>query len=137
MKGKFCKECGEETITKCRECNTSIEGRIIHARVSAVGNFIPPKFCYGCGNPHPWTRSKIDALEELIEFEEKLSESNKEELKKNINDIITETPRTKIATMKFKHLITKMGKETGIVAKNLAIEIASETAKKILLGETP
>ncbi|KAA2282170.1 DUF2321 domain-containing protein [Candidatus Nitrosocosmicus agrestis] len=129
----FCKDCGKPTINKCQNCKNPIHGDMYIPNFVNAIQMESPSFCYGCGNPYPWTKSKINALEELIDFEEKLSETNKEDLKKNINDIINETPRTKIATIKFKHLLTKMGKETGIMAKNLAVEMASETAKKYFL----
>jgi hypothetical protein len=51
-------------------------------------------YCYSCGSPLPWTRAGIDALEEFINFEDNLSKDEKEKLKKSIDDIVTETPRS-------------------------------------------
>jgi hypothetical protein len=85
--------------------------------------------------PLPWLESKINALQELIDFEDKLSKEQKETLNKNINDIINETPRTKVASMKIKTVLKDMRKETAHAARDIFVDIVSTTAKKILLGE--
>jgi hypothetical protein len=74
------------------------------------------------------------ALEETIDFEDSLAEEEKKLMKSNIDDIINETPRTEIASMKFKKGLAKAGKESTKIVRDIIVDIASETAKKVLLG---
>jgi hypothetical protein len=86
-------------------------------------------YCYACGNPLPWTRAEIDALEEFINFEDNLSKDEKEKLKKSIDDIITETPRSQFASMLFNLALDKMGKETSKGMKDLLFKIATDKVR--------
>jgi hypothetical protein len=79
-------------------------------------------YCYACGSPLTWTRAGIDGLEEFIDFEDNLSKDEKEKLKKGIDDITTETPRSQFASMLFKIALTKMGKETGEGMRDLYLK---------------
>ena len=104
--------------------------------VNIIAQYIPPKFCVKCATPFPWTASRTQALVELIDFEKKLAEKDKEMMKKNLDDIIYETPRTQIAAMKFKQGLAQSGKETAKAIRDILIVIASETAKSYLIGNT-
>ncbi len=106
---EFCEECGKKIITSCENCNNPIRGDLYIPDVSILAESKAPLYCYACGNPLPWTRAGIDALEEFINFEDNLSKDEKEKLKKSIEDIITETPRSQFASMLFKRALTKMG----------------------------
>jgi hypothetical protein len=59
----FCGECGIKTITDCPHCKEAIRGRY-HSRVFTLTAFYPPKFCYHCGQPYPWTEAAIEAAKE-------------------------------------------------------------------------
>ena len=69
-----------------------------------------PKFCNKCGRPFPWTKAKLDAARELVEFEDNLSASEKEMLKNSLDYIIAENPKTKVAAIKFKHTVANWDK---------------------------
>ena len=77
----------------------------------------------------------MDAARELIEFEDNLSVSEKELLRNSLDEIIAENPKTKVAAIKFKHTLAKVGQETAKALRDIAVDIASETAKKVLLGQ--
>jgi hypothetical protein len=134
-KGEFCQHCGKRTIINCEKCNNPIIGWKYNPHVNMLVPFSAPNFCLFCGKPYPWTKSKIKALKELIDFENKLDQDEKKILKKNINDIINESPRTKVASIKFKQGLSKIGKETAKAVRDIIVDIASTTAKKIILGE--
>jgi hypothetical protein len=131
---QYCDECGKETIYACQECNQPILGWLCNPHVSMLIPFKPRSFCRFCGKLFPWTKAKIKALEETIDFEDSLTEEEKKLMKSNIDDIINETPRTEIASMKFKKGLAKAGKESAKIVRNIIVDIASETGKKILLG---
>jgi hypothetical protein len=132
---EFCEDCGKPTIIKCPDCKTCIKGSYRSPNAVVLANYEPPKFCYKCGKPFPWTKAKLDAARELVDFEDKLTTKEKELLKNSLADIIAENPKTEMAAIKFKHILAKVGQETAKALRDIAVEVASETAKKILLGQ--
>ena len=131
---EFCDICGKRTITECPECKSSIRGKYKNPDIVDLLDFDAPNFCFACGKPFPWTESKLDATRELIEMESKLDDKDKEILKNSLDDIITENPKTRLAATKFKLIMGKVGKETGKALLDITVDIASETAKRIVLG---
>jgi hypothetical protein len=129
---KFCSLCGQPTIMNCPNCNEKIRGCYYVPGVLKSWKYSAPAFCYNCGKPYPWTDEKLKAANELIAEDEQLSQSEKETLALALPDIISETPRTQLAATKFKKLIGKAVSVTGEGLKQILVDIASETAKKIL-----
>ncbi|MFC1912602.1 DUF2321 domain-containing protein [Chloroflexota bacterium] len=131
----FCEDCGSPTIMECEYCESSIRG---YHHIEGVIGFFPdfkrPSFCPDCGKPYPWTESKIIAAHELAEEMENLSSEDRELLSKSIDDLIVDSPRTELAATRFKKLLLKIGEPAAIALRNLVIDIASETAKKLVLG---
>lgn len=92
-----------------------------------------PIFCPDCGKPYPWTEAKLKAARELTDLLENLSLKERDILKKTFDDIIRDTPQTAVAATKFKRLAAKVGKVAAEQLRQLIVDIASETAKKIIL----
>ena len=66
----FCDQCGKKTITTCDGCNNDIRGYHMDG-VQHIRDSVPPNHCRHCGEPYPWTISKINMLEEFTkEFNE-------------------------------------------------------------------
>lgn len=131
IKKKFCDRCGAPTITKCQYCRVTIKGAY-HTR-SSTSSFTRPSFCPDCGKPYPWTEAKLKAAKELADLLEDLSPEERAILKKSLDDIISDTPQTAVAANKIKILIAKVGKIAAEQLRQLIVDIASETAKKIIL----
>ena len=93
-----------------------------------------PIFCPDCGTPYPWTEAKLKAAQELSDELEDLSQEEREILKKSLDDIVRDTPQTTVAATQFKKIVAKVGKIAAEQLRELVVEIASETAKKIILG---
>jgi hypothetical protein len=129
----FCARCGERTITQCQHCNTEIQGRY---RVPGVigGQYHRPSFCYKCGTPFPWTVTGIEAALELASTAESLTEADKAELSKAIDDLVKNTPRAGVAEAKFKSLMKRSGRKLAEGLKSVLIDIVSETVKRSLFG---
>jgi hypothetical protein len=128
---KFCPDCGAVTITTCPSCNVEIQGEYHVPGVAAIG-FTPTAsaFCHNCGEPHPWTVARIEAAKELAHEAEDLDEDERELLAQSIDDIVRDTPRTQLASSRFKRLLAKMGKGTADAMRQIAISLATEAAKK-------
>lgn len=133
---KFCKDCGESTITVCQYCNESIEGRYSGPNAWMSGPhapYHPPSYCDNCGKPFPWTEMRINTAKELIAEIENLSTEDKDVLTKGIDEIVKESPKTESAAYKFSKIISKAGKGTAQIIERIIVQIASETASKIIL----
>jgi hypothetical protein len=129
----FCIECGERTIVRCRDCNWFIRGdRLDTGFATYHPGFTVPRRCIRCGSAFPWTAERINTAKELADLSEKLSKKEIEDMKKSIDDIVRDTPRTEVAATKFKLLIAKAGPE---VAKGITKAIADlivDAAKRII-----
>lgn len=132
----FCERCGAETITICESCKVEIHGYyIVQAVIFSRSEFKIPYFCHNCGKPYPWTETKIKIAQERIKELEDVSSEDREILNQNIQNIAVDNPKTELATMKINKVIKKYIKTTGKIIYKIFIDIASETAKKMLKGE--
>lgn len=137
----FCSKCGASIINKCQDCNTPIKGS---RRVSSVIEDPPyhypsiiyhkPSFCFKCSHTFSWTTRIKDAANELINFSENLSLTEKDDLKNSISDLLIESPETNLSTIKFKTYVAKAGTEIGKGLKDILIDLVSETVKKSIWG---
>lgn len=130
----FCDKCGKETITKCEKCGAEIRGYHRVPNVISISSepMEIPKFCHNCGEMYPWTKSKFQALSEVVDLMEELEEIEKEELKQASELISTDNPKTQVGVLKIKKYLDKVSDTMGDVAKNLIVEIASEIAIKYM-----
>ena len=147
---KFCDRCGVPTITKCQNCNAPINGfyhegtadefdieRMIEEIVNPPPNITHDyttvrSFCPDCCKPYPWTEAKLKAAKELADLLEELKPEKRELPKKSFDDIMLDTPQTMVAATQFKRLVAKVGKIAAEQLRELVVDIASETAKKII-----
>jgi hypothetical protein len=133
----FCKKCGAKTINTCTNCNSPIRGYYhVEGVIDLTGRGMDaPSFCVECGNAYPWTEEKIKAAKELALEVEGLSDEEKNMLSNSIDDLITETPRTKLAVMRLKKFATKAGEASWEVFKEALKDIISESVRKLIWGQ--
>src|SRR5271154_2574219 len=64
----YCGECGAKIIAQCSGCGTRIRGAD-RGMAGAMNNYIPPRFCDGCGEPLPWATREdcIFQLENILD----------------------------------------------------------------------
>lgn len=134
---QYCKYCGQLVITQCPNpnCRYTIPGNY---KIDGVADLSKPyaeipNYCISCSHPYPWTVLKIEAVKELIELSE-LSKDEKIELTESVPDILSETPKTKVATTKFKIYSAKAGKIVGESIRQFVIDFGVEFAKKTFLN---
>ena len=132
---KYCEQCGAKEITKCPNCHQYIPGFTDRQGIVEFGrkHLRVPNYCANCGAPYPWTSSRIEAAQELIELSS-LSEKEKSDFSATVPDILVDTPRTKVATTKFKIYAAKAGSLVVDGLKDLLVDAASEAAKKAIWG---
>ncbi|MBT3273908.1 MAG: DUF2321 domain-containing protein [Spirochaetales bacterium] len=127
----FCSKCGKETISVCLSCNEHIRGGYL----GLGGSFDLPSFCHHCGTPYPWTTARMEALKELADEVDEFSDDDREKFRSSIDTVITDNPRTEIAATRMKMLYLKVRDTAGPAIRSFMVDAASETAKKIFLGD--
>ena len=138
---KFCSRCGKKTISACTECGGEMQGD----RWVSNGTIDPSgrpwytvtrkqvqKFCVNCGEPFPWTRQKIEALNELAAEEESLSDADRESLRQNAPLIATDSPKSELAAVRIKKIMGKFGEESAPAVRKILVGVATEAVKKLI-----
>ncbi|USD46747.1 DUF2321 domain-containing protein [Vibrio sp. SCSIO 43145] len=62
----FCTDCGEKTIHKCPECNSDIPGDYHVEGVIGWSSTSVPTHCAHCGSEYPWTKLKVENVENAV-----------------------------------------------------------------------
>ncbi|MED4690631.1 DUF2321 domain-containing protein [Peribacillus frigoritolerans] len=127
----YCEDCGAKTIYECQRCKTKIRGDDDYS-IGYDMLQIAPKHCSECGTAFPWLEEKLNAAKELVDEMEGLNVQEKDKLKASIDDLIINGPRTELASTRFKKLVPKAGKELANGMRDILVDIASETAKKLI-----
>ena len=80
---------------------TPIQGEYVVPGVAFKGNgpSEPPAFCHNCGEPFPWTETRLDAARELTKETEELDQ-DRDKLLESMPDLVADTPRTTLAATK-------------------------------------
>lgn len=130
----YCDQCGEKTITACPDCNAKIKGHYNVPGVVSFAGYQKPGFCDSCGKQYPWTQRTQEAIYELIEFSDKLSDTEKADFKDSVNNLLVQSPKTNTAVVKFKTYAQKTGKEIAGGIKDIIVDVVSETVKKAIWG---
>jgi hypothetical protein len=121
----FCTKCGAKNISECEHCQTLIDHRY-------PGDVL--RYCAGCGKPFPWTETALLAAKEYTDELEELSVEDKVTLKATFTDLTVDSPKTEIAASRFKKILRKLAPDVAETIKKTIVEIASETAVKLIKG---
>lgn len=129
----FCDRCGAETITACRKCSADVRG-FHHIPGVIHSDYDRPAFCFKCGAPFPWTESGLEAARELADVLDGLKPEDREHLKKSLDDLVQDTPRTRIAETRFKQIMKRSGKEAVDGMRSVLTDVISATVRKTIFG---
>ncbi len=115
VKANACTLCSARIISVCSNCDALIRGSYYedkHFYLSRLNK--APAYCHNCGEPYPWTKSRLEAVQNIVDMLDELSPEQKQELVKYIPDIMVDTPRTQYATLvvgKLLSNVTGFGKD--------------------------
>ncbi len=98
----------------------------------SIGDYAVTSFCYKCGKPFPWTKTKIEAAKELTDELENLNDNEKKQLKSIFPDLIFDKPKTNVSASKLKKFLTKAKGVALSELRKLIVDIASESVKKLI-----
>ena len=93
-----------------------------------------PAYCIGCGKPYPWTAERLAVAHEMIADLDRLDAEDRAKLSQAVQDISSDTVRTDLGISRFKRLAAKAGVAVGSGLYKVAIDVATDAAKKGLLG---
>lgn len=127
---KYCTKCGSPIVSRCDNCGTIIRGRY-DGNYGFASNYKVPSYCHSCGNPYPWTSAAIEATIAMLE-ESELSFDDQEKIKSVLPDVITETPRTQLASIRFKKAMAAGGTFVAEGLRDFAVNFGCELLKKSL-----
>ncbi len=129
---KQCIKCGVETITECPSCRKLIRGDFESGMgVATLSQRGIPGFCQECGEPYPWTLSKLEAARELVE-ELGLNIPDKTLLTESIEELVRDTPKAQAAAVRFQRLTERAKPVVKEGFKTLLVEVVSQAVKKTL-----
>ena len=126
-------QCGAPTITHCPFCSAPIHGDYFEPGIISIADNEPDAYCYHCGKPYPWTESRLESMRMLIEEEEALSDDQKKIISESLPDIVSETPATKLASVRIKKALVSAGQFTADALRQFVIDFGCELAKKSIL----
>lgn len=129
----FCDRCGSKTVIACQQCSTDIRG-FHHISGVIHSSYDRPAFCFKCGAAFPWTATGLQAARDLADVLDGLSAEDREELKMSLDDLVKDTPRTRVAETRFKKIMKRSGREAVDGMRSVLTDIVSETVRKTIFG---
>lgn len=134
LREKFCSKCGEQTISRCQSCETTIRGYYHTDGVITFDEYRPPSFCHNCGNSFPWTERGIASAIELVEISTDLQPEEIEQFRTDLAELTKESAKTQIASIRYKRVMKKVGTTVASGVREVMIGVLSETAKRAIWG---
>ncbi|OEL06868.1 hypothetical protein AST13_02190 [Staphylococcus xylosus] len=131
---KFCKECGLATTSSCSNCSAPIQGYYYIPGFLGSSDYQVPYYCHECGSAYPWTDKILENAVELVSLDDELSEEHKTIIKNSIPDLIVDSPTTPLAQAKYKKYMSHAADYVQEGARNLLIDVVSESVKKALFS---
>ncbi len=128
----FCSTCGATAITQCPSCSAPLKGYYESPGIISLAGWSPSDHCDKCGKPLPWTQAKLDAVQELAEAIEELTDFEREQLAELMPHVIQETPRTGPAGFKISAIVARIKGPAKGALQDLLTNIAVEAGKKAM-----
>ncbi len=125
---KYCSLCGAPVISACPDCLSTIKGH----EYGCSGHFLVPAYCQNCGSPYPWTSSAIRATAQLLAEDELLTADECNNLVDVLPDVITETPRSKLAAARIGKALKVAGRFTADALRQFILDFGCEIVKRQL-----
>ncbi len=129
---EFCEKCGEATITACPRCNSTIRGHNHVPGVFGLCEYHPPAYCHSCGKGFPWTERAMQAAIEMAVESGDLDATEQQQFSESVQEVARDTPKAQVAGSRIRRLLGKMGHATASAIRDILVDIASESVKKMI-----
>lgn len=93
-----------------------------------------PTFCHECGSIYPWADRMITNAVSLVAMDENLSPQEIHQFKTDLMIVAKNGPETKIASIRAKKILSKVGTAVSSGVFEIVVSILSEKGKQIFLG---
>jgi hypothetical protein len=90
-----------------------------------------PPFCNSCGSAYPWTQARQQALLDLVDILT-LNEDQKDQLRKDMQDVTRDIPNAKVAAYRIKKLIDHMGTSEAEVLRSCLMDVVPSNLVDLL-----
>lgn len=107
---------------------------MVEGIISLTGVTPAPAFCFRCGSALPWTQARTKAAKELADEATELSEPDRAIVKQALDEVGQGGPEAEVAAVRLRRLLSKAGTKAGQALWKMTVDVATEAAKKILLG---
>jgi hypothetical protein len=77
---------------------------------------------------------KLQAAKELVEELDGLDAEDRRLLGQSLDGLVASSPKTEVASLRFKKIMKKVGKESYDSVKTIVTDLVSESIKKTLFG---
>ena len=132
---KYCPRCGTDTISQCPKCHSNLSGiSKSSSNEREERNIKLPYYCHSCGDPFPWTVTTMETLEELYKGIDALNEEGKRVFIKDIEEIIKDSPKAKVAAIRIRTLIERIPPIAAKIVSDMITDISSDSIRKIILS---
>jgi len=125
-----CSICGAHAISACSGCREPIPGYFYQDAGRPLERI--PQYCHACGRPMPWTERSMSGARALIRELASLDPYERDQLRRSIDDIIRETPKTPLAILRINRVLERLGGEQAQALREILISVASEPVKQRL-----
>lgn len=132
----YCSECGAPTINKCKECGDSIKGKYYNTGIVVLSVYDKPIpfYCTNCSKEYPWTSKLIENSNKILNMDRELSSEDKEELERDIPNLVKDTPDAKISAYSFKEKMERAKPATIEMFKDIFSNVISDVLYKIMFS---
>lgn len=128
----FCGKCGEPGVAHCENCTQPLRGDYDKPGSLSLSGWDVAAYCYACGGAYPWTAAKLDAVSELADAIDELTEHEREVIRELLPHLIDETPRTTPAGFKVAAIVGKLVGPGKAAMRKVLEEVAIEAGKRAL-----
>lgn len=130
---RYCEECGAPILSNCPECGYPLKGMLRH-QISYMFHYSRPSYCGVCGKPLPWVLKAKEEAHEILALGGSLSADEKQLLYDSVLDLITDTPKSRPAQIRWQRFLAKAEPQIREAFKQLFINVVSDAAAKVLFG---
>lgn len=127
---QHCPWCGLPVIHECPRCHTLIRGYAPRIHGEGYIMRVPPQLCHNCGEFYPWLQEALVCIDQLTAAFPGLSATDRQELKKNLQNVLVSASCSQTTLHHIKALAAKIDNTWGwgILAETLKDLVSEEVS---------
>jgi len=126
---EYCRQCGALCIDQCQHCTEPIRGTVVY---QSADKYQRPSFCHACGRAYPWLAERLRTARELLEYDDKLAEDDRQSLWPDLQYVMS-NPKADLVPAKRKLIDFKLAKASDWVREAI-LDLTAKTIAEISKG---